>query len=103
MSDTLIEKLERAVMLIETAWMDIEPIPVEVAARDQIKQVISLLKSPELVEKVADAISGVYMDMHRDDCFDQHKAAKAAINAIIGNNLPAAVANGEALPLQGDN
>ncbi len=41
----LIDKLERAVMLIETAWMDIEPIPVEVAARDEVCSVVKILKA----------------------------------------------------------
>ncbi len=39
----LVTKLKEAVMLIETAWMDIEPIPVEIKARDNIKEVIAAL------------------------------------------------------------
>ncbi len=47
-NESLTTKLERAVMLIETAWMDEEPMPCEVAARDQVKECIALIKQRQV-------------------------------------------------------
>lgn len=42
-NDSLIGKLKDAAMWIETAWMDEEPMPCEVKARDLIKEVIAAM------------------------------------------------------------
>lgn len=36
-----IEEMKRAIMLIETAWMDEEPMPCELVARDILKGMIA--------------------------------------------------------------
>jgi hypothetical protein len=40
----VVERLKRAVMLIETGWMDDYPLPCEVAGRDEIKAVIAAME-----------------------------------------------------------
>lgn len=38
------KRAERAQMLQETAWMDVEPVPCELEARNEMKRIVALAK-----------------------------------------------------------
>jgi len=44
MTESLIDKTERAIMLMETGWMDHYPLPCEEAARHLLKEVVAGMK-----------------------------------------------------------
>jgi hypothetical protein len=45
------KRAERAQMLQETAWMDVEPVPCEIEARNEMKRIVSL-SAPLVKEEV---------------------------------------------------
>lgn len=47
---SLIERIDRAVMLMETGWMDVEPMPCELAAREELWTVKNGLQSLQQME-----------------------------------------------------